>query len=94
MTDTEVLADVIVETIKAALEPRDKKIAALETRIKELEQFPPMHYDGIHVPEKAYGVGSCVTRDGSIWYAKCATCQTPGKSDDWQLAVKHGKDLR
>jgi hypothetical protein len=65
---TEVIANVIVETIKQVMESRDQKIAALETRIKELETRSLKDGDD-WTHGKLYDVGTIVRMHGSLW--KC-----------------------
>lgn len=55
---------------------------------------PTMIYRGVWQEGVAYAAGDAVTRDGSTWLAKTATLGTPGGCDDWQLAVKRGRDGR
>lgn len=56
---------------------------------------PGLRYLGVHVREKTYDVGDVVTYDGSAWYCANTTTNLPGDSSrDWQLMVKHGRDLR
>jgi hypothetical protein len=38
--------------------------------------------------------GEFHTHVGSVWYCWRASRDQPGTSDAWQLAVKHGRDLR
>ena len=59
---------------------------------KEIE-FSGMVLDrDVHRPGAAYEKGDAVTHGGSYWIAKRDTSETPGKSDDWRLAVKRGRD--
>jgi Collagen triple helix repeat (20 copies) len=44
--------------------------------------------------EGAYDAGDGVTLGGSFFIARVNTTAKPGKSDDWQLAVKRGMDGR
>lgn len=44
--------------------------------------------------ERAYAAGDTVTHGGSLFIARIATSEKPGKSDDWRLAVKRGADGR
>lgn len=46
----------------------------------------------VHRPGESYEKGDAVTHGGSYWIAKADTNGTPGKSDDWRLAVKRGRD--
>jgi integrin beta 3 len=59
---------------------------------KEIE-FSGMVLDrDVHRPNEAYEKGDAVTHGGSYWIARKTTKATPGKSDDWRLAVKRGRD--
>lgn len=44
--------------------------------------------------ERAYAAGDTVSHGGSMFIARIATSEKPGKSDDWRLAVKRGADGR
>ena len=46
----------------------------------------------VHRPGAVYEKGDAVTHGGSYWIARKDTSATPGKSDDWRLAVKRGRD--
>jgi len=58
----------------------------------------PIKLDGmvidsdVHRPGEFYEKGDAVTHGGSYWIARKDTRATPGKSDDWRLAVKKGRD--
>ncbi|HTK88437.1 MAG TPA: hypothetical protein VL329_11910 [Nitrospiraceae bacterium] len=63
------------------------------TRAISTMSMPFVIYRGIYKASQAYAQGDSVTHDGSTWI--CLTGSTravPGKSDDWQLAVKRGSD--
>ncbi len=51
-----------------------------------------LEYKGVYAPGTFYKDGNAVTFGGSIWIAKADTETAPGKSEDWQLAVKRGRD--
>jgi hypothetical protein len=53
-----------------------------------------VRYLGVHVAGKTYDVGDLVTAGGSAWYCGRTTTGDPGKSADWQLMVKRGRDAR
>jgi hypothetical protein len=53
-----------------------------------------LRYLGVHVAGKTYDVGDLVTAGGSAWYCGRTTTGDPGKSPDWQLMVKRGRDAR
>jgi hypothetical protein len=79
-------------TVGAATAMCFERIERLEKRIAELEARPTVKYLGVYQQDKAYGSGSMVTASGGIWYANRATCDRPGSSDAWTLAVKRGAD--
>jgi hypothetical protein len=59
---------------------------------KEIEVIAPWQiYRGVWKSGR-YQKGDVVTYAGSSWVALADTEETPGKSSDWQLAVKKGKD--
>ena len=53
---------------------------------------PVLQDAGVHRPGASYEAGDCVTHGGSYWVAKADTAETPGKSDDWRMVVKRGRD--
>jgi len=53
-----------------------------------------LRYLGVHVAGKTYDVGDLVTAGGSAWYCGRTTTGDPGRSPDWQLMVKRGRDAR
>jgi hypothetical protein len=55
---------------------------------------PGLRYLGVHVTGKTYDTGDLVTAGGSAWYCGRTTTTDPGKSADWQLMVKRGRDAR
>ena len=79
---------VLVEEIERACKPLRERIEALERR----------GFKGVHQRAMTYNVGDEVTMDGSLWIAiaPVAPNELPGKSSNWQLAVKngHGEDRR
>lgn len=68
--------------IAAAVEPLEKRLAALESRPAALK------YQGVWRAEVQYAAGDTVTHSGSMWCAMVATQQRPGETRDWQLCVK------
>jgi hypothetical protein len=85
----------VTATIRGFVESHVNKLkaenAALEARIKSLEDRPPLKYCGTWVAGRTYVENSAVTRDGSVWIARKATAAYPGggaEPDSWQLAVK------
>ena len=68
------------------------RIAALEM---QLASRGSLKYCGVHDPARQYGEGDFVTCHGSLWHCNRPTRSAPGAgSDDWQLAVKRGRDGR
>lgn len=53
---------------------------------------PVLQDAGVHRSGASYEAGDCVTHGGSYWVAKADTRETPGKSDDWRMVVKRGRD--
>jgi hypothetical protein len=85
----------IAEHVRQYIGERDAKIAALEKRIAALESRPALSYEGVYATDKVYSRGMFCTDAGSIWHCRAVTTSDrPGTSSDWQLAVKHGRDLR
>lgn len=46
----------------------------------------------LYRPGQSYDKGDAVTYGGSYWIARRETKSIPKGSDDWRLAVKHGRD--
>lgn len=64
-------------------------------RIKSLrDELDARTYKGVHNPTESYRKHNMVTMGGHIWIALCDTDTVPGRSADWQLAVKKGRDAR
>jgi hypothetical protein len=49
-------------------------------------------YRGVYQPSVTYVTGDSVTFGGSVFIAKRETVAKPETNDDWQLAVKRGRD--
>jgi len=70
-------------------------------RICDLEQLvaamPPhastMKYLGVW-KDQEYHPGEIVTHSGSAWHCDRATTAQPGRSSDWTLMVKKGRDAK
>ncbi len=68
------------------------ELEALLSRVKALEERPVMQYHGVWLEDKAYRVGDCVTRSGSMWHCwQDDTKDKPGTSTAWQLTSKSGQ---
>lgn len=62
-------------------------------REKLIEIRLPTNVDrGVYKDGDYYEAGAGVTYGGSYWLAQVDTRGTPGKSADWRLAVRRGKD--
>ena len=84
----EAVAMFVDHEIKKRMEPLEKKIV-------ELEALPKLRYCGTWSDDKTYAEGNFVTHGGSVWHCNAkSTARMPGNSDDWVLAVKHGRDAR
>lgn len=78
--------------VSRATEPLKQQIAELERRVAEADQRG-LRYRGVHQKAESYKRGDAVTHDGSLWICLRAEAEgRPGTSDDWQLAVKAGRD--
>jgi hypothetical protein len=67
-------------------------LAAMEARLKAVEQKPAMKYRGVWKSEARYDAGDITTDGGSMWHCNRSTMARPGTSGDWTLAVKRGRD--
>lgn len=64
-------------------------------RVKEFTfKAPFMLYRGVYQPGAEYERGDTITWDGSCWVALKDTSNKPGPGEDWQLAVKRGRNGR
>jgi hypothetical protein len=71
---------------------RQKQIDALEARIVAVEA---REYQGTWDASKAYAKGAMVSRSGGTWHSNVHNNRSvPGRSDDWTLACKAGRDGR
>lgn len=80
-------------------EPVGKRDHEIVVRLTDgTEMKTPLRFEGmvvdsdVHRPGEAYEKGDAVTHGGSYWIARKDTRTTPGKSEDWRLAVKRGRD--
>ncbi len=100
-------ADVIVRGICDAFEltqsPDDPRVLIARSTLPDgtvkhaAFRFPVALYQGVFKASEVYEQGDLATHDGSVWHCNAAkTSAVPGKSEDWQLAVKsvRGKDGR
>lgn len=70
----------------------ERRLAALERRLES--ERKGFYYRGTYAEGESYEEGDFVTDHGSMWACLTATKARPGTSDDWQLAVKAGRDRR
>jgi hypothetical protein len=68
----------------------ERRIAGLERQLNDIEQTR-LRFMGVHEPGRRYSRGVLVVRNGSLWHCNGDTSETPGRSNDWQLAVKQGE---
>ena len=75
--------------IRKTVEPLQDEIAALKTRVAELEENG-IRYCGIYQRALPYRRGDQVTHDGARHTAlrDIQPCEAPLKSDGWQLSDK------
>lgn len=92
------VAGVIKQYTDAAVVPLLKRLDALEREAAELKAAGAKtlgdFYRGVWQPAQfdSYQRGMAVTHDGCLWIARAETRAKPGTNDDWQLAVKRGRD--
>ena len=98
--DGKKLGSALVEAVKGYIDrslddvhKRLDLVDALQKRVAELEGGG-IRYVGTWQRAQSYRKGDVVTYDGGMFIALAATAETPGKSGDWQLAVKAGRPGR
>ncbi|MGL4489177.1 MAG: hypothetical protein ACRCU5_07025 [Rhizobiaceae bacterium] len=62
-----------------------------ERRVSEINLYNNV-YKGVFKEGDTYEIGNSVTWAGSVFVAKNQTTDKPGESENWQLAVKRGRD--
>jgi hypothetical protein len=82
-----------VNILKVALPLLVEEIRALRLRVDSVES-KGLRYRGVHQRADEYRKGDAVTQNGNMWVCLRETTGTPGASEDWQLAVRAGRDLR
>jgi hypothetical protein len=89
----------VTKTIREFVESHVNKLkaenVALASRVKLLEDRPPLKYHGAWTAGKTYVENSLVTKGGCLWIAKQTTAAYPSgqaEPDSWQLCVKCGRD--
>ncbi|MEP7308209.1 MAG: hypothetical protein ABJA98_22115 [Acidobacteriota bacterium] len=90
IADAIIAVNVFAQSINAKNIERNEKIAALETKVAELETRTAVDYVGIWLEKYSYRKGQIVTHKGTIWFCRVDyTMEKPGTSTDWQLMVKN-----
>lgn len=94
LPEDEVLAFVLAmfDSMNVRNIERNKRIIALEARVKALEERPELKYCGTHVEGSEYSAGSLVTRGGALWLSEKFTQHYPGAGPSaitgWRLIAK------
>lgn len=77
-------------------DPSEITIRATLTSGREIAnslRVPVLTYRDIYSAKNEYKRGHVVTWDGSLWHCQVeSTRAVPGKSEDWKLIVKRGRD--
>jgi hypothetical protein len=76
--DPEVISKAIVDVIRRALEPRDRRIATLEAKCVLLEKAMSLSSKELFMP------GAVQDDDGTPWVCARETRDLPGDGDDWR----------
>jgi hypothetical protein len=91
--DTQDAIDTVAIAIKGYLDRLEarinKRLDALELNQKDVRALT---YKGVWQRADSYEKNNTVTADGGIWIAIRDTAEKPGASDDWQMAVRAGRD--
>ncbi len=99
--DADVIVRGMVDGFELMFSPEDPRVLIARSVlpggiVKEATtRIPLVIYLGIFKASEEYQQGDMVTHDGSVWHCNAEkTSSIPGKSEDWQLAVKsvRGKD--
>ena len=80
--------------LQAQVDQLTAEVRDLKSQVRELEEGG-IKYCGVYQRAAVYKRGDCVSYGGSMWCAIADVQPTelpPGKSDHWQLSVKHGRD--
>ena len=85
--DAEVFGAAMGELIREALEPVERRLAALENM--------GLKFAGVHQRALDYSRGHVVVSGGSSWVALKSNPEgCPGDSPDWALMARAGRDAR
>jgi hypothetical protein len=95
--ETDVLVELVAQSIHAALVPVRASVAELTTRLAALEARPvgAVKDAGTWKPDRPYDEGDIVTRDGSAWICGRSHISTARFDHQaFRLFVKSGRDGR
>lgn len=95
--DIKQMIESMARVVNKVLEPMRADVKALGARVAALEAAnAEKAYFGVYDGDSGYRKHNMVTHGGSMWVAlEDAPAGTrPGESDEWQLAVKKGRDAR
>jgi HK97 family phage prohead protease len=73
----------MADLVRMFADPLSDRIKDLERRVEKSLRWSGPHVDGEH-----YVRGDLVQRAGTIWVCEGATCDTPGRSNDWRQLVR------
>jgi hypothetical protein len=68
------------------------RVNQLRTAVAALERRKSFFYRGVWDASEEYAEGDFCTDRGSLWTCLAPTRSRPGSNDDWQLAVKRGRN--
>jgi hypothetical protein len=92
-----------IESLEAMLRGEEKITKTIRTRRDANGQLvadvyesegTAIKYRGIWNADNQYNEGDFVTDKGSMWCCLASTRLRPGSNQDWQLAVKRGRDAK
>ena len=89
--------NILLNTMNAVKRHADAATAALEARVRALEDRPiGVKYTGTYETGQTYSLHEASTHKGSLWICKVPrTKSEPGEDPSaWTLAVKRGRDAR
>lgn len=98
MTGWDCIVNGVAKTRIEKADERAFRLCVAQSDGKEITQeyrMPFGIYRGYYKEEENYHHGDFVSRQGSVWHAKCDLPQTApgmGNRDDWELVVKRGRD--
>jgi len=87
----EKIAPIIASYVRGSIEPLAKRLDVIEAWVIEFQR-KGLEFAGTHQRGAEYRRGQAVVSGGSLWIATTTTTETPGKTNDWALAAKAGRD--